>query len=186
MDTPTIEPAILTAGDTLKFQRSVSGFSAADGWVVSYVLANASARYTFTATAAGADHLVTVAASVTAAWLAGRYAWEAYAQKAGERYRIAGGALEVRANLAADAPGDTRSHARRTLDAIEAVIERRAARDQEEYSIDGRSLKRTPVADLMRLRQLYRGEVAREEQAARLARGLDSGRRLHVRFMGPR
>jgi len=68
------------------------------------------------------------------------------------------------------------------LDAIEAVIENRATLDQESYQIGGRSLKRMPIADLMRLRQLYRAEVAGEEAAAKLAAGLGTARKVQVRL----
>lgn len=64
------------------------------------------------------------------------------------------------------------SHAQTVLAAIEAVIERRATVDQESYSIDGRSLSRTPLAELYKFRARYMDEVAREAAAAREAAGL--------------
>ena len=52
-------------------------------------------------------------------------------------------------------------HVRRVIDAIEAVIERRATKDQKSYSIDGRSLERTPIDELLLLRDRYRAEWQR-------------------------
>lgn len=184
MTTPTIEPGSIAAGDTLAFTRELADYPASAGWVLSYALRGLAGAINFTASASGAIHAVTVAASVTATWPAGRYLWSAYVSKAGERYEVGTGQLVVRPNLAAAASLDTRGHARKVLDAIEAVLEGRATRDQEEYSIGDRSLKRTPLADLVMLRQRYRAEVNREEEAARLAAGLPSGRRVFVRFTG--
>jgi hypothetical protein len=58
---------------------------------------------------------------------------------------------------------DPRSHARKTLDAIEAVVEGRATKDQQAYTIGGRSLQRMPIKDLMYFRGVYRAEVYAEE-----------------------
>lgn len=54
---------------------------------------------------------------------------------------------------------DLRTHPERVLAAIEAVIEQRASKDQESYTINGRSLNRTPIADLLKLRDKYKDEV---------------------------
>ncbi|WP_123711612.1 hypothetical protein [Sinobacterium caligoides] len=75
--------------------------------------------------------------------------------------------------------GDDRTHAKRVLAAIEAVIEKRASRDQMAYSIDSRSLSRTPIADLMLLRDRYKTMVAMEDKKAA---GVSLIGRLRVRF----
>ena len=62
------------------------------------------------------------------------------------------------------------------------MIENRATMDQQEYAIGGRSLKRTPMADLLRLRSVYRTEVKNEIAAERLAAGLPAGGKVQVRF----
>lgn len=54
---------------------------------------------------------------------------------------------------------DQRSRAERILDAINATIEGRVTADADSYSIEGRSIARTPIADLLRLRTLYKNEV---------------------------
>jgi hypothetical protein len=46
------------------------------------------------------------------------------------------------------------------LAAIEAVIERRASKIQESYTIEGRALKYLSLDDLNRARARYRQEVA--------------------------
>lgn len=81
---------------------------------------------------------------------------------------VGSGQITIMPDLAAAEAGYTaKTHAQRTLEAIEAVIEKRASMDQERYRINNRELYRTPIADLLKLRDLYRLEVAREQQAQR-------------------
>jgi hypothetical protein len=77
---------------------------------------------------------------------------------------------------------DTRTHARKVLDAIEAVIEGRATKDQYEYQIQGRMLRLTPLPDLIKFRQLYKAEMQREIQAANVQAGIASRNKIVVRF----
>jgi hypothetical protein len=122
-----------------------------------------------------------VAAATTAGYAAGTYDWRARVSKAGEVYTVGEGRLTVR-NAFSAATFDARTHARKTLDAIEAVIEGRASSSTAEYTIAGRSLKHIPVADLLALRDKYRAEVLHEDAAAAVAAGLPDRRRVFVRF----
>ena len=67
------------------------------------------------------------------------------------------------------------------LDAIEAVIENRATLDQERYRINDRELWRTPVTELIKLRQRYRAEVQAEKNAERIRNGTGIGGRIQFR-----
>ncbi len=180
-DTPTIEPSSVNAGDTWRWTRSLADYPASAGWALSYTLINASAKITVNASASGDDHAVTVAAATTAGYAAGTYDWRARVSKASEIYTVGEGRLTVR-NAFSAATFDARTHARKTLDAIEAVIEGRASSSTAEYTIAGRSLKHIPVADLLALRDKYRAEVLREDAAAAVAAGLPDRRRVFVRF----
>jgi hypothetical protein len=180
MATPTTEPDLIVAGDTAKWLRSLDDYPASESWVLSYTLVSAAQRYTFSATASGADHLVTVAATTTATWVAGTYTWRAQVSKAGEVYTVGTGSLTVRPSFATATDG--RSHARRTLEAIEAVIEGRATSEVSYYMIGGRQLRYIEPAQLLALRDRYRAEVAREDAAQRAAAGLPDRRRVFVRF----
>ncbi|SFO63572.1 hypothetical protein SAMN05216567_101887 [Variovorax sp. OK605] len=77
------------------------------------------------------------------------------------------------------AAGDVRSHARRTLDAIEAVLEGRATSATAEYEINGRRLKYIPLNELHAMRSKYQREVAAEEGKSG-PRGVSG--RIAVRF----
>lgn len=124
-----------------------------------------------TAAPDGAGHKFTADATTTAGWVPGVYSYALRATNGADVRQLEANTLEVLEDLVAvAAPGDSRGHAQRVLDAIEAVIEKRATRDQERYTIEGqngrRELWRTPIADLLKLRDVYRAEVRREKAAA--------------------
>lgn len=132
----------------------------------------------------GARHVWNVSAATTSGWLAGEYAYAVRAANDdGEVIEVEIGTVRVLPNLAAvTEPGfDGRSDSRKALDAIEAVIAKRATLDQERYRINNRELYRTSIEDLLKLRAHYLRLVAREEGKAT---GRSSWRQVRV-VMGP-
>ena len=113
--------------------------------------------------------------------MAGTYWFVARASDGLDVHDVDEGQLEVLPDLAAvSGPHDGRSHAKRVLDALEAVIEGRATVDQSSYKINNRELSRTPIPDLISLRKYYRAEVLRERNKAS---GVSPyGRSIKVRF----
>lgn len=121
-----------------------------------------------TTSAEGSQHRLSVSATTTANWTPGVYSYSVRATDGADVFEIESGQLTVTADLANVASGfDARSHAEKTLEAIEAVIEKRASLDQERYRINNRELYRTPIADLLKLRDVYRAEVRQQKAASR-------------------
>ena len=79
---------------------------------------------------------------------------------------------------------DTRSNARRALEAVEAYMADGNNLKAAGYTIAGRTLNRYTLADLIALKSHLQAEVQREDAAARSAAGLPDKRRIFVRF-GP-
>ena len=184
-EVPITEPLVVTAGDLVTWKRTFSDYPADSGWVLSYALTTTSLRITFSSTASGADHLVSVAAATTAAWVAGNYLIQGYVTKAAtsERYRVFEANIEILTNLAAASAGyDGRSHARKCLDAIEAVLESRAGKAIQSWSGLEQSFSLIPTADLLTMRDKYRVEYQAEQAASNIARGLGNKRNVFVRF----
>jgi hypothetical protein len=178
---PKTEPAAIAAGDTAKWSKTLADYPADQGWALNYELVNASQRYTFAAAASGSDFLVTVAAATTAGWVVGDYAWRARVSKASEVYTVGEGRVTVGASFASAT--DTRSQARRILEAIEATLEGRASSAVERYTIAGRELRHYLPEQLLVLRDRYRADVRREEAAERMAQGLPNPSRVYVRHI---
>lgn len=183
--TPTTEPAFLQAGDTLTWQRSLPDYPASASWLLSYRLINADGKIDIASAASGDDHLVTVAASTSATYAAGDYEWTAYVTKATERYTVGSGRLTIRPDLAAKAGGfEARSAMRKARDDLRTALATWVTSNGhiQEYEIAGRRMKFSSAADIQQRINLVERELAREDAAARLAAGLDSGRRVLVRF----
>lgn len=186
-------PYVHVAGDTLDFPVTVADYPSSDGWTLKYYLTPrfstpAQAQVVLTAIAnTDGTYQVQESPANTALWKPGAYGWARLVEKVGARQTLTGsenqGEVLVRQDPSAAVQGyDSRSHARKTLEAIEAVIEERATKDQEEYSIAGRSLKRTPLAELRAMRDDYRAEVAAEDAEERLNSGQAGGSRLLARL----
>lgn len=176
-------PARIIAGDTAQWQKTFSDYPASAGWALKYSLVKAGNKYDIDGTAAGDDFLMTATAATTAAWAKGSYKYQARMTKGSEAHTVEQGNIEIVANYSTAAGGlDDRTHARKVLDAIEAVIENRATMDQQEYQIGDRMLKRTDLADLYKLRSQYKALVANEEKLANAGSGKPSRRRTLIRM----
>jgi hypothetical protein len=172
---PTSPPTSLRAGDTVTWRRTLPNFPASAGGTLSYVLVRTGNQILFSATADGDDYLVEVPATTTADWTTGKYTWLERITDAGKVYTLSTGVVEILPNLAAATGGlDTRTHAQKTLEALEAWIENKNI-VAAEYQIGDRQIKSIPITELLKLRDLYRREVRQESGAPR------SGR-IYLRF----
>ena len=182
MQNTNTEPSSLNAGDTARWLKTLPDYPASAGWVLGYELVNAATRIAFSSTAQDEAHLVNVPAATTAAWAPGAYQWRARVALGADVCTVATGQITIQPAFGAAV--DARSHARRTLEAIEATLEGRATSATAEYQIAGRSMKYIPVPELITLRDRYRAEVRQEDAAARMAAGQGNPGRIYVRF-GP-
>lgn len=180
-----IEPPALYAGDTIAWNIALPDYPASGGWTLKYNAVSAGGRFALTSAPSSDDHAVAASGITTAAFAPGTYSLTKYVEHSdGTRVTLSELSLLVKPDLAGKtAAFDNRSHVKKVLDAIESVLEGRAGTDQLELTIDGTTLKRTPVADLLILRSKYLGYLQQEQQAANLAAGIsgNSGKIL-VRF----
>ncbi|WP_456267659.1 hypothetical protein M1D97_10355 [Kushneria sp. AK178] len=154
----TAIPNSLTAGTTLSLPITLTAWPASD-WSLTLMLRGAGS-VDLTATPEGKTHLIEADAATTTQWPAGRYWYSLRARRGDEVHEIDSGDITIQADIAAlDAGHDGRAHAERVLEAIEAVIEGRASKDQDSYRINNRELRRTPIDQLLKLRDRYRREV---------------------------
>lgn len=179
---PTSEPTLIYAGDTVRWQRCIVGYPASEDWVLTYILLNASAKIVLSGTANGDNHSIYADAASTAEWSAGRYSWRAQISKDGDAFTVGEGQLTIQPSFDAAATLDTRSFARKALEAVEAYLANPDHLTAAEYQIAGRSLKRHTLPELMAHRDRLKVEVAREDAANRLSAGLPDRRRVFVRF----
>jgi hypothetical protein len=183
---PTTEPNELQLGDFWAWKRTDLStdyptasyslsyeFNLIDGATVS--------NFTLTATESNNDYIIE--STNTTSYAKGEYNWIAYITRSSDtaRIKIGEGFTEVQDNYATTT-ASVRSHAKKVLDAIEAVIENRATMDQSSMSIAGRSLSRLTVDELMLFRDRYKTEYLKEVKKARIKNNKDSGNAIKVRF----
>lgn len=181
--TATTEPTRVTAGDTITWLKILSDYPASSGWALAYAFINALAKQTVTAAASGADHLATVTAATSAGWAPGTYTWVATVTKGAERYTIGQGTTLVAPNLSAAATFDTRSSAKKALEAVDLLLETYGAKAYlQSYEINGRKQHFHAPGDFLSFRSKLAAEVAREDNAARMAAGLSPRNQISVRF----
>jgi hypothetical protein len=174
---PTNEPLQLRAGDTWQWNRQdLADNYPAPTWTLKYAFKNATQHFEVTAAADGAFFAATVAMATTAGYTAGKYSWVAWVETATERHEVDRGWLTVLPVYTGTTTLDDRTHARKTLEAIEAVIENRATLDQQKYTIGSRSLDRMPIKDLLEFRDYYRGQVFSQDANERIRNGYGAGR----------
>lgn len=174
-------PKTIRSGDTISWSLNLLDYSVEAGWALSYAL-RGPAQINL---AADTDFNILISAATSASYAAGTYSYVArVSNETGDVHTVETGTITIEADIAAiDAAFDSRSFVKKTLDAVEAVLLKRATDDQLKYSIQGRSLERTPLPDLMRLRDLYKAEYEREQAAAGISTGVFStGNKLRVRF----
>ena len=182
---PTREPSEFTAGDTVKWTVSFGAFPADDGWTLSYRFRGPEVQ-DVTATADGAAHAVVISTIDSKKFQPGDYAWSAFASKGSERFLARAGRMTVLINLeTVDETFDPRSHVEKVLEAIKAMIEGKATRDQSSYSIEGRSLSRLSWDELLTVKSHYETLLKQEINAERIQQGLQTNNIVRTRFRRP-
>jgi len=183
---PQREPLAFIAGDRWAWKRlDLAQYSS--GYALSYSArreADGGEEITISASISGTDFIVEVPSATTAAFPPGVYHWQAYITRASDSQRITidSGTFDVSPNRDL-ATSDPRSHNKKVLDSIMAVIEKRATKDQESYSLNGRSLTRTSVEELQRLKNNYQAMYNAEVRRERIKNGLGHSGKIKTRFV---
>lgn len=171
-------PSYIVAGTTFDKIIVLTAYPAPD-WELTAILRGPDS-IDLTAAPDGTNHHFIVTATVTATWPAGEYWYSLRVTNGDAVVEVEAGQTTIKPNLAVVGDGyDGRAHVQRVLAAIEAVLEKRATIDQERYKINNRELWRTPIPDLLVLRDRYRAEL-RRMNAARVGGLFDQ--HVRVRF----
>jgi hypothetical protein len=183
---PTSEPNELQLGDFWAWKKTdLSDDYPTASYSLSYefnlVDGSTAANFTLTATESNDEYIIET--SSTTSYTAGEYNWVSYITRSSDsaRIKLSEGFTEIQQNYATTT-SSVRSHVKKVLDAIEAVIENRATMDQSSMSIAGRSLSRLTVDELMTFRDRYKTEYLKEIKQARIKNKKDSGNSIKVRF----
>ena len=183
------EPSQFTIGDTLSFRKILADYPPSEGWSLSYSLRilETGSALDISASVSGQEYVVTVTKAVTNDWDAGTYAIQGFVDNGTSRFQIYDGFIEALPSLSTiEDSVDLRSHVRKVLDNIEAVLEGRATHDVLESHIGDTTFRRLTPSQLMDMRNKYLVELDKEERRARVRQGKASGRKIYARFVSAR
>lgn len=173
------EPTVISAGLSYSWSKSLTDYPAST-WTLAYSLVNHQHQYDISAAANGDDYAVSITKTESAIFEPGRYHLIGFVDDGTDRVQIYAGEVYVYPDYTEVA--DLRTWAEKTLDAVEAVIANTATKDQQSVMVDGQTLIRRSMADLIMLRDRMRREVAAEKRAADVAAGLGHSGRVQLRF----
>lgn len=166
MDIPTIEPDVLIAGDSWKWDRTLGDYPASS-WTLNYYF-NGPAAFTVTASADGDTFQVREDPETTALRSAGSYKVTGRVTDGTDVYTVFEQVIQIRQDMATAAA--TESHAATMVPLIESAIERLVANDITEASVGGRAFTKRDIPELRRMLGFYRAELRQQRKAGRVAR----------------
>jgi len=187
-EAPEGEPLKIVVGDFIQWKKS----SLAETYPPALYSANYVARLTaggasevqIAATETSSYYLFTVSSATSAAFVSGFYYWqlEVTQTSSGNRIVVERGEFEFVQDL--DNNGaDPRSHAEIMLDKIQSLLQGRADKDVSSYSIQGRSIAKMSIVDLLQWRDYYRKEVLKERRDNAISLGKPTKTTMKVRFI---
>jgi len=180
------EPAAIHAGETIKWRKSLGDFPAST-WTLVYSF-RGTTQLDITAVADGDDHLATISKTQSAALNPGSTDqttfWDAYVTAGAERSHVGTGEITISGDLSiVESAHDGRSQAKRTLDAIQALIEGKATSDQRYIIVGDRQLHRLSPSEIVEWEQVFIARVAKEESDRDKANGKSRRNNIGVRFV---
>ena len=154
---PTTEPLEIVVGDFIQWKRTDLGADYPNNLYTATYIARitggGASEITLIGTASGDDYLFTADSATSAAFIAGYYHWqlEILRNSDSERVVVDRGTFEAIVDLDVNNV-DPRTHAEIMVDKIESVLQNRADADVSNYSINGRSLVKLSIDDLLKWR----------------------------------
>ena len=183
---PEKEPVTFYKGETVVWTRK----DLTDYPVGSYAMSwsarlesNGGTSFSATVTEVDDYYKFTLDNSATGGYTTGDYFWVLKVTQSSdsEELIIDSGKITVKDNYFGTT-GDTRSHAKIMLDKIESILEGRADADVSSYSIQGRSLSKISINELLQWRDYYKAEYQKEIAKFRRDNNEGSGRVIKVQF----
>lgn len=180
-------PEVLYAGDKLEFTESESDYLAPDGWTLKYDIIHPTAtKITLVSVADGDSHKFTITSADSAAYTVGKYRFVRYADDGTTEQHLDRGNVEVKPDFVALANYDFRTHARKTLEALEAAIERRATKEQMSLGISvrgsTRQLQYMTLKEMIEAKDYYQGLVNQEDEQDLIDQGKQPGNKQLISF----
>ncbi len=183
---PEKEPVKIYKGETVVWNRKDLTDYPVGSYAMSWTArleSNGGTAFSATVTEVEDYYKFTLDNSATGGYTTGDYFWVLKVTQSSdsEELIIDSGKITVKDNYFGST-GDTRSHAKIMLDKIESILEGRADADVSSYSIQGRSLSKISINELLQWRDYYKAEYQKEIAKFRRDNNEGSGRVIKVQF----
>ena len=183
---PEKEPITIYKGETVVWNRKDLTDYPVGSYAMSWIArleSNGGTSFSATVTEVDDYYKFTLDNSATGGYTTGDYFWVLKVTQSSdsEELILETGKITVKDNYFGST-GDTRSHAKIMLDKIESILEGRADADVSSYSIQGRSLSKIGIAELLQWRDYYKAEYQKEVAEFRTGNNEGSGRVVKVQF----
>ena len=183
---PEKEPITIYKGETVVWNRKDLTDYPVGSYAMSWTArleSNGGTAFSATVTEVDDYYKFTLDNSNTGGYTTGDYFWVLKVTQSSdsEELIIDSGKITVKDNYFGST-GDTRSHAKIMLDKIESILEGRADADVSSYSIQGRSLSKIGIAELLQWRDYYKAEYQKEIAKFRRDNKEGTGRVIKVQF----
>ena len=182
------EPLQIRAGDSASWTETDDTYPPSDGWTLKYFLSNQTNTLTLTATDDGSSYSINITPSGSSTWVPGKYSWARFVTKGSgeseERHTLANGSVEILPNLSAAVAYDTRSDARVIYDGLIAAYKDFISSNgtMQSFSIGSKSVTFKSSKEILDQIKYWASIVRTEEDAANVANGGTSRRRVGTRF----
>ena len=183
---PEKEPITIYKGETVVWNRKDLTDYPVGSYAMSWTArleSNGGTAFSATVTEVEDYYKFTLDNSATGGYTTGDYFWVLKVTQSSdsEELIIDTGKITVKDNYFGST-GDTRSHAKIMLDKIESILEGRADADVSSYSIQGRSLSKISINELLQWRDYYKAEYQKEIAKFRRDNKEGTGRVIKVQF----
>ena len=182
------EPSEVVVGDFIQWKRSDLAVNyPTDSYTATYVARITNGGNTeiqLTGTDYNGVFLFTADSETSADFVAGYYHWQLEILKNSDNNRIVVDRGAFTAIVDLDVGGaDPRTHAEIMLSKIESLLQGKADSDVSNYSIQGRSLTKFGIDELLQWRDYYNAEVTKQKRLEEIRLGRKTASTVKVRFV---
>jgi len=182
------EPSEVVVGDFIQWKRSDLAVNyPTDSYTATYVARITNGGNTeiqLEGTDYNGAYLFTVDSETSSDFVAGYYHWQLEILRNSDNNRIVVDRGAFTAIVDLDQGGaDPRTHAEIMLSKIESLLEGKADSDVANYSIQGRSLTKFGIEELLQWRDYYNAEVSKQKRLEEIRLGRKTAATVKVRFV---
>lgn len=185
---PEGEPSEVVVGDYIQWKRSdLTVDYPTDSYTATYIAritGGGASEIILPGTAYNGSYLFTVDSATSADFDPGYYHWQLEIVRNSDNNRIVvdRGAFTAIVDLDVNNT-DPRTHAEIMLTKIESLLQGKADSDVANYSIQGRSLTKFTLSELLEWRDYYQSEVTKQKRHEEIKLGRKTSASVKVRFL---